>query len=187
MQICHLMASVIFWTFASTAVLGGDDPKKDKDAPKEEEVSDYKKSTTKGALEVKAANDKPLDWFAVYADKQQKPTRGNTRLNSTVELAPGTYVVRVNKTERKFTIEAGKKVTLLTGDLVVEAPKGTPGWFIPYQGKQVMLARNPSTVNNPVALFAGKYEVTYKKGGVSPEEKLGEAEVRPGRKTVVKR
>ena len=62
-------------------------------------MSDYKKSTTKGALEVKAANDKPLDWFTVYADKQKEPTRGNTRLNATVELAPGTYVVRVNKTD----------------------------------------------------------------------------------------
>ena len=88
MRTCHLMAGVIFWAFASTAVLGGDDPKKDTDAPKEEEVSDYKKSTTKGVLEVKAANDKPLDWFTVYADKQKEPTRGNTRLNATVELAP---------------------------------------------------------------------------------------------------
>ena len=185
MRICHLTAGVIFWALTGTAVLGGvDDPKKD--APKEEEVSDYK-STTNGALEVKSVSDKPADWFAVVQDKKQLSPPGNRRLNSTVELAPGTYVVRVNKTERKVTIEAGKKVTLLTGDLVVEAPRGTPGWFTPYRGKQVMLARNPPTMNNPVALFAGKYAVTYREGGVSPEEKLGDAEVRPGRKTVLKR
>ena len=186
MRFSHLTAAVIFWVLICSTVLGGDDPKKAKDVPKEEEVSDYN-STTSGALEVKSVSDKPVDWFAVYQNKKQLSPPGNTRLNSTVELAPGTYVIRVNKTERKVTIPAGKKVTLLTGDLVVEAPKGTPGWFIPHRGKQVVLARNPSLLNNPVALFAGKYAVTYKEGGVSPEEKLGDAEVRPGRKTVLKR
>jgi hypothetical protein len=184
MRISHLTAGMIVCALISSTVLSGDDPRKD--TPKEEEVTDYK-SATNGALEVKSVADKPIDWFAVFQGKKQLSPPGNMRLNSTVELAPGTYVVRVNKTERKVTIQAGKKLTLLTGDLVVEAPKGTAGWFTPYQGKQVMLARNPSTPNNPTALFAGKYVVTYRQGGVSPEEKLGEAEVRPGRKTVLKR
>jgi len=55
-------------------------------------------------------------------------------LNTTLELAPGTYVVDVNKTQRKVTVEAGKKTVLWAGELVVEGKPATMAWYA-MQGK----------------------------------------------------
>jgi hypothetical protein len=187
MRNCHLAAGVMLWAFAAAhAVPGEDDKAKPKDAPKEETVSPYD-STTDGALEVKAVSANPSDWFMVLQNGKQLAPLGKPKLDSTVELAPGTYVVRVNRTERKVTIQAGKKTTLLAGELVVEAKKGTKGWYTPYQGKEAMLADNPPLLNSPIALFAGKYRVTYREGGASAPQALGEAQVKAGQKTVLKR
>src|SRR5262249_21860102 len=111
----------------------------------------------------------------------------NPRLNSTIQLAPGTYVVSVNRTERKVSIEVGKKSILLTGELMVEAKKGTPGWYTPFQGKEAKVVDAPPVLNSPIALFAGTYTVFYRESGITNPEKLGEAEVKAGSKTVVKR
>src|SRR5262249_49282403 len=126
----------------------------------EEAVQPYQ-STTRGGLHVKAVSADAKDWFMVYKGGKQLVPPGKPVLNSTVELPPGSYVVRVNRSERKVSIPAGKKVTLLAGELVVEAKEGTPGWYTPYQGKTTMLASNPPALNSPIALFAGTYQVNY--------------------------
>ena len=164
----------------------GDDKKEAKDAPKEETVSDYK-STTHGALQVKAVSDQTGNWFNVYKNDKQLTPPGDKLLNNTVELPPGDYMVRVNKSQRKVTIQAGKQLTLLTGELVVEAKKGTSGWYTPYQGKDAMLTSSPPLLNTPIALFAAKYTVEYTKNGITPAQDMGVAEVKAGEKTVLKR
>src|SRR5689334_1231368 len=118
-------AGMVLLAFAAAhgAGAGGD---KDKLAgpAKAESVAPHD-STTHGALQVRSVSEKPSDWFSVLRDgKQAVP--GNPLLGSTVELAPGSYIVSVNRTQRKVTIRAGKKTVLLTGELVVEARKGTP-------------------------------------------------------------
>jgi hypothetical protein len=180
MRTCHFLAGVVLWLFTPVAAVDAGD------APKEVTVTPYD-STTNGALRVKAVSAEPADWFMVYQNGKQLVPPGKPRLNSTVELAPGTYAVRVNKTERTVTVEAGKTTTLLAGELVVQAKEGTPGWYTPFQGKEARLATNPPVLNRPIALFAGKYTVQYKEGGVSPPQDLGEAEVKAGRTTVLKR
>ena len=86
-----------------------------------------------------------------------------------------------------MTVEAGKKTILLTGELVVEAKKRTPGWYTPYQGKEAKLADAPPLLNHPIALFAGKYRVEYRKNGITSPVKIGDADIKAGRKTVLKK
>ena len=167
------------------APLAGQDKEKPAEAPKEETVEAYD-SATKGAIQVKVDNKKPSDSFTVLQNGK-RAVSDQPLLNSTVELAPGAYVVIVNRTERKVTIEAGKKTILLTGEVVVEAKKGTPGWYTPFQGKEAKVANAPPLLNSPMALFAGKYTVFYRESGIVEPEDLGEAEVKAGRKTVLKR
>lgn len=180
-----IVGSVMLALAAAPGMLvAGDKDKVAEEAAKEESDVPYD-SKTQGALQVKSINEKTSDWFTVTRDGRD--VARNRLLNATVKLAPGTYMVSVNRAERKVTIQVGRKTILLTGELIVEAPKGTPGWYTPYQGKQAMLSANPPLVNSPVDLFAGKYKVVYKAGGVSDPVDLGEAEVKPGRKTIVKR
>jgi hypothetical protein len=158
-------------------------PVKSAEAPKEETVVDHE-SKTMGALQVKAVSDGPADWFDVFQYNERAISGNPPRLNSTIEIAPGTYIVSVNRTQRKVTIAAGKKAILLTGELVVEGAKGSGDWFTPYQGKDRKVVSNPPTINTPIALFAGKYTVTLRMG--LKDKDLGEAEVTAGRKTVLK-
>ena len=153
---------------------------------KEERVASYD-SKTHGALQVKSVGEKTSDWFDVLQNGKRAFAGNPPLLNETIELAPGAYVVSVNRTERKVTIEAGKKTVLLTGELVVEAKKGTPGWYTPYQGEEAKVTAAPPLLNSPLALFPGKYTVFYRAGGGGNAENLGEAEVKAGRKTVLKR
>jgi hypothetical protein len=99
--------------------MGADQDKTE--APKEESVVAYD-SKTHGALEVKTLTTS--DWFDVFKDGKRAISGNPPRLNSMIELAAGAYVVDVNRTQRKVTIETGKKVILWTGELVVEGKKG---------------------------------------------------------------
>ena len=126
-------------------------------------------------MEVKSVGEKTSDWFDVLQNGKRAFGGNPPLLNKTIELAPGAYVVRVNRTERKVTIEAGKKTVLLTGELVVEAKKGTPGWYTPYQGEEAKVTAAPPLLNSPLALFPGKYTVFYRAGGAGNEESLGAA------------
>jgi hypothetical protein len=171
---------------AGHAALAGEDKGKPAEPPKEKSVVPHE-SKTHGALQVKCVGEKTSDWFDVL-QKGKRAFDGNPPLlNKTIELAPGAYVVSVNRTERKVTIAAGKKTVLLTGELVVEAKKGTPGWYTPYQGEEAKVTAAPPLLNSPLALFPGKYKVFYRAGGAGNEENLGEVEVKAGRKTVLKR
>lgn len=187
MRHCRLVVWFVFTvSVAGQAALGGAGKGKTPDTLQEESKTPHA-SKTRGALQVKAVSAKPADWFMVFQNGKQLVPPGKPLLNSTVELAPGTYVVRVNKTERKVTIGVGEATVLLAGELVVEAKEGTPGWFTPYQGKDAKLASNPPVLNRPLALFAGKYTVFYRESGIAKPENLGEVEVKPGRRTVLKR
>ena len=62
-----------------------------------------------------SVSEMPVDWFDVLQNGK-RPYSGSPRLlNSTLELAPGTYMVEVNRTKRKVTIEAGKKISTTIG------------------------------------------------------------------------
>ena len=165
----------------------GEDKDKPAEAAKEESVVPYDSKTPgHGALQVKCVGEKPSDSFSVLQNGK-RAVSSNPLISSTVELAPGAYVVIVNHTERKVTIEAGKKAILLTGELMVEAKKGTPGWYTPYQGKEAKVAAAPPLLNSPIALFAGKFTVFYRESGIAEPVDLGEAEVKAGLRTVLKR
>src|SRR5262245_28092431 len=112
----HLGFGLMLALLASQSRLAGQDKDKDKpaDAPKEESDVPYD-SKTHGALQVKSVSDKPTDWFDVLQNGKRAYSGNPKLLNSTVELAPGTYDVDVNRTRRKVTIDAGKKTILQTG------------------------------------------------------------------------
>lgn len=166
---------------AGHTALADEEKGKPAEAPKEESVVPYD-SKTHGALQVKSVGPKPVDWFDVLRDGKRAIPGNPKLLNGMVELPPGTYVVEVNRTQRKVTIEAGKKTVLWTGELVVEG-KGAD-WYAPYQGKERKLVSNPPLLNRPTALFPGTYTVFVHVG--TEDKKLGEAQVKAGRKTVLK-
>jgi hypothetical protein len=169
---------------AGHAAPAGQDKEKPAEAPKEESVVAYD-SQTHGAVHVQTVDAKPVDWFDVLQNGK-RVFEGNPKLlNNTLELAPGTYVVEVNRTQRKVTIEAGKKTILWTGELVVEGQPPGAYWY-PMQGKERKLASNPPLLNRPRALFPGTYTVFVHVSVTLTDKNLGEAEVKAGRKTVLK-
>jgi hypothetical protein len=153
---------------------------------KEAMVENYD-SKTHGALQVMSVSADPHDWFMVFQGKKQLVPPGKPRLGTTVELAPGNYTARVNGSERTVSIRAGKKTILWTGELFVQAAKDTPGWYVPFKGKQRMLASNSPKVNTAIALFAGTYQVVWFEGGVGKKQDLGQAELKPGQRTVIRK
>lgn len=162
------------------AARAGERKGKPAEAPPEESVVPYP-SRTHGALQVLSVSAKPADWFDVL-QKGKRALAGNPpRLNSTLELAPGAYLVSVNRTQRRVTIQAGKKRIVRTGELVV---KGAGDWYTPYQGKERKLVGNPPPLNRPVALFPGTYTVFVRVKMM--DKSLGKAKVGAGRKTVLK-
>jgi hypothetical protein len=169
-----------------SAVTASDEKRKPVEEPKELSVVDYD-SKTHGAVQVKSASPDPVHWFDVMKNGESAINGRVRLLNGIEKLAPGTYVVRVNRTERQVTIEAGKLTILLTGDLMVES-KREGAWWIPKQGKEHRLTNTMPVVNARVALFAGTYDVYVKaeKGAPNDMKLLGKAEVRAGKKTVVK-
>ena len=175
---------IVLTIVAGHAALAGEGKEKPAESPKEQSVVDYD-SKTYGAVQVKSASEKPGDSFNVRQDGKRDFMGPPELLNSTLELAPGTYVIDVNRTQRKVTIEAGKKTILLTGDLVVESKREGTFW-VPKQGKETRLASNPPVVNSRVALFPGTYTVYINVGAGVDIKSLGAAEVKAGKKTVVK-
>lgn len=139
-----------------------------------------------GALEVKSIDADPVDWFDVLQDGKRAIPGNPTLLNSSIELPPGSYVVDVNRTQRPVTIEAGKKTILWTGNLVVEGQPSHAFWY-PMQGDQQKLSSNPALFNSPRALFPGSYTVFINVSVARGSERLGEAEVRAGQKTVLRK
>jgi hypothetical protein len=150
------------------------------DAPREERVIPHD-SKTSGALQVNAVNAKTAEWFDVLQNDKRAVAGAPPRLNSTVELAPGAYVVKVNRTERKVNIEVGKKTILLPGEILV---KGKGGLWSPWQGKERRLATVEPRVNDSLSLFAGKYTVKVFVFGQATKEQ-GPVEVKAGERTVV--
>jgi hypothetical protein len=178
-----LFGGVVLMIAAGQAALAGGDKKQPVEDPKELTVVAYD-SKTHGAVQVKSASANPGDWFQVF--KNGKNVFSNPELlNGRRELAPGAYVVVVNRTERKVTIEAGKLTILLTGDLMVESKRDGHYW-IPKQGKETKLASNPPVVNTRVALFPGTYSVHVQTLVQGELRNLGMVEVKAGKKTVVK-
>jgi hypothetical protein len=148
-------------------------------APAEETTAPYD-SKTKGALRVKGDTG---DWFLVQQGGKPAVPQAPPRLNNSVELAPGTYDVLVNRTKRTVTIRVGKETALQTGTLVVEG-KGA-SWYAPYEGKERRVADSPPALNSPIALFPGTYALLVRVG--DRDRKLADAKVVAGKKTVVKR
>src|SRR5439155_1260197 len=111
----HIMGKIgqvfcfMLLTFAVVHVArAGGDKEKSNEAPKEESTVAHD-SKTRGALQVKSVGARPSDWFDVLQNGKRAIPGNPTLLNGTVELAPGTYIVEVNRTQRKVTIAVGKK------------------------------------------------------------------------------
>jgi hypothetical protein len=141
-------------------------------------------STTHGALQVMSVRDDPSDWFVVLRDGEPALPGNPPLLNNTVELAPGTYVVDVNRTRREVSIEAGRKTVIWTGELLVEGEPSGAYWY-PMRGDERMLTTNPSILNASRPLFPGTYTVFVHVTVTRPDTDLGAAEVRAGETTVL--
>ena len=114
----------------------------DKDVPKPPpEMSEVAyDSKTHGALEVRGDTG---DWILINRDAKKAGPAVPPKLNTTVELEPGTYEVSVNRTQRAIKVQVGKKTVLQTGTLVVEG-KGAD-WYAPTRarsGRPAMLHPN---------------------------------------------
>ena len=162
------------------SAVGGGEKDKSAEAPQEESVVPYD-SKTHGALQVTTVDEKTVEWFNVLQNGERAVAGAPPKLNTTVELAPGAYVVSVNHTERKLTIEAGKKRILLAGELLV---KGKGGMWSPWQGKERRLATVEPRLDDALSLFAGTYTVKVFVFGQDSKE-LGPVEVKAGQRTVV--
>jgi len=183
MRTQHLIIGSALLVFtASLAGHAAEDKDKPSETPKEESVVTYD-SKAHGALQVKTVSQKTAHWFNVEQNGKAAYPAAAPLLNSTIELAPGEYLVSVNRTERKVTIEAGKKTVLWTGELVVEGPKGSGDFYAPFQGKDKKVTSAEPVLNSPLPLFAGTY--TVKVFG-SKSRDLGETAVKPGERTVLK-
>jgi hypothetical protein len=181
MYLSHSAVGLVLLAFAANhAAFGGGEKAKPADARKEESAVPYD-SKALGALQVKAVSEKTPEWFDVLQNGKRAVAGAPPTLNSTVELAPGVYVVRVNRTERKVSIEVGKKTILLTGEVLV---KGNGGTWSPWQGKERKLATAEPRVNDSLSLFAGKYTVKVFVFGQDTKE-LGPVEVKAGQRIEV--
>lgn len=151
----------------------------------EQSVVPYE-SAEVGAVEVKSINAQPVDWFDVLQNGKRAFAGNPPLLNSSIELPPGAYIVDVNRTQRQVTIQAGGKTILWTGDLVVNGEPHHAFWY-PMQGNERKLSSNPSLFSSARALFPGTYTVFVYVSVTSGDELLGEAEVKAGKKTELKR
>ncbi|HEY8504497.1 MAG TPA: hypothetical protein VIL46_07935 [Gemmataceae bacterium] len=182
------LLAAVGWTLltlaAGAAARAAGEEKEAPDAPKEQSVVPYD-SKTHGALRVTGIGKQAGDYFEVLRDGKPAYPGSPPLLNNTLELAPGTYVVDVNRTRRGVTIEAGRKTVLRTGELVVEGAPATAYWY-PVRGKERKLASNPPLLNRGRALFPGTYTVFVHVDVTTGDKNLGTASVKPGRRTVLK-
>lgn len=184
MRLAVVVFGVLLTIASGPGPRAGDDKKEPAEA-KEETVEPYD-SKTKGAIQVNVDDKDSTHSFDVLKDG--KSVLVNRKLlNGTVELTPGAYEVDVNKTQRKVAVEAGKKTILWTGELVVEGKPETMAWYA-LQG-QVKLTSSgvEPLLNRAIPLFAGKYTVYVDTSLTGKDMSLGEAEVKVGRKTVLKK
>lgn len=140
---------------------------------------------TYGALQVRSLQKNPANWFEVLQNGKPALSGNPKLLNGTVELAPGTYEVGVNRTQRTVTIEAGKKTVLWTGELIVEGEPSGAFWY-PMEDTERRLASNPPTLNSSINLFPGAYTVFVHVIVGQPDTNLGTAEVLAGRRTTLR-
>jgi len=161
------------------------DKEKAAEAPKEESVVAYD-SKTKGAIQVKVDQKDPVDRFDLLQNGKHIGNGNPKLLNGTVELAPGDYIVDVNRTQRKVTIEAGKKTILWTGELVVEGKPSTMAWYAMKGEVKLTSTGVEPLLNRASPLFPGTYTVFVDTSLTGKDESLGQAEVKAGRKTVLK-
>jgi hypothetical protein len=142
-------------------------------------------SQTQGALQVMSVGASSPHWFQVFKDGKLAYEGNPKLLNSTLELAPGEYMVDVNRTQRPVTIEAGKKTIIWTGELLVDGGPSGAYWY-PMEGTERRVTSNPPLVGSPLPLFAGTYvpfvHVTVSKADTN----LGPATVTAGRRTTLK-
>jgi hypothetical protein len=140
---------------------------------------------THGALQVMSVGASSPHWFQVFKDGKLAYEGNPKLLNSSVELAPGEYMVDVNRTQRPVTIEAGKKTIIWTGELLVDGGPSGAYWY-PMEGTERRVTSNPPLVGSPLPLFAGTYvpfvHVTVSKADTN----LGPATVTAGRRTTLK-
>jgi len=176
--------TLLLATLLAGSVGGAADDKKKEEEPKEQAVVEFR-SKTHGAVEVRGVSEKPVDYFDILKDGKRAFAGNPKLLGNSVDLAPGEYVVEVNRTKRTVTVEAGKKIVFQTGEIVVEGKPETAFWY-PLDGKERRLAGNPPLLNRARAFFPGKYTVLVHVGVGMEDANLGTAEVKPGMKTVLK-
>ncbi|QDU24326.1 DUF4397 domain-containing protein [Urbifossiella limnaea] len=187
MRICGPAFTVLLLVVASVQTpLAGQDKNKPAGGPKEETLEAYD-SKTKGAVSVRVDQKDPTGSFDVLQDgKRVFKGEAPKLLNGTLELPPGTYVVDVNKTQRRITIEAGKKTILWTGELVVEGKPETMAWYAMKEKVKLTSTGVEPLLNTAIPLFPGTYTVFVDTSLTGKDKSLGEAEVKAGRRTVLK-
>lgn len=124
-----------------------------------------------GALVVSGTGN---DLYEVY-DSEGKRKLSFTKTNSVTELLPGTYVLSLQRVQRKLEIQPGKKTVIESGALAVEG--NTEGLYYVYDetGKNRLDFRG---TNRAIELLPGKYVVTIN-GREFP------VEVKPNQETIV--
>jgi hypothetical protein len=161
----------------SPAALVADDEKETPE--KTVEVYDNK---TRGAIQV---NGDTKDWFEVYRG-EKAVAFPYPLLGKTAEVEPGEYEVQVNRSSRKVTVEAGKKVVLQTGTLELAGKDGLY-WYPVVGGKRMVgTNRNPPSPGAKLALFPGTYAVDLNLNLRKVVRVTESAKVEVGKTTTVK-
>jgi len=185
MRIWVLTLAALLLAVASGPDAHSGEDQKPAEGPKEETVEAYD-SRTKGALSVRVDQKEPKASFDVLQDGKRVFEGAPKLLNATLELPPGAYVVDVNKTQRKVTVVAGKKTILWTGELLVEGKPETMAWYA-VEGKVTLTSSGVEPLlNTAIPLFPGTYGVFADTSLTGQDKSLGKAEVKAGRKTVLK-
>lgn len=176
---------LILTTVSGCAGLGGQDKEKSSEAPKEQTVEAYD-NKTKSAIQVKVDNKNTTDSFDVLQNGKRAFDGVPKLLNETLELAPGTYTVEVNRTQRNVTLEAGKKTILWTGELLVEGQPSTTAWYAMKGNEKLTSSGVEPLLNKALPFFPGTYAVFVDTSLTGDDKSLGAAEVKAGQKTILK-
>ena len=164
------------------APIAGQDQEPPGESVKAEVVEDYD-SQTMGAIQVNVDDENPTDRFDVLQNGERVAFK---LLNNTLELAPGSYVVDVNKTQRTVAVEAGRRTILWTGELVVEGEPSTMVWYAMDGEVKLTNTGVEPLLNKASPLFPGTYTVFVDTSLTGEDQSLGEATVKAGEQTVLK-